>query len=239
MFDQIEMKLEKPIKINVQITLQALTLMAGKNGVGKSFTNKVMWATNFFQAMMIQKAITKGEVIQGATDTEVLQKVFDGTFDDQDFHGSIGLTGKGQELRFDINQGKIMNLRCNFEMTPVGMPTYLSSSVRSFTAIEQYLTIRNLMKVKVTSLESALSLDTFKLYDVFAYETLINKLPGFSKAIQRPEAVTLLEEAEIDVTKIESTNDGIYAFAKDGTKHKATNLGAGEQAILVLLLTTL
>ena len=245
MFTHAKIDMTNP-PMSANLSFEALTLLAGNNGVGKSFVNKLIWSCTFFQSLVQNSKLMGVTVLENKTDLEILQEVFDATFDDQNFQGRITLYSDGSfssasELIFSIDDGVIQNLSNKFDGSPVemvGLPTYLSSNVRSFGAIEKYLTIRNLMKVKIQSLEDALKLkDVFRLYDIFAYETLLAKFNKINEILKNPLTKEMLEG--IDIESFEVTENSINILDSKGIRTKATSLGGGHQAILVMLLVTM
>ncbi len=99
--DHININIDKPLKLDLNIEFNQLTMMTGANGTGKSFINKLNFcAVSISNVYILTKNLdlTKKQA----------QFFFDNCFDNQDINGEINL--KGQEsVGIYANYGIINN----------------------------------------------------------------------------------------------------------------------------------
>jgi len=246
-FTNTKLKFTNPIEINFDVKFKDLTLMCGANGVGKTFLNKMTWATMFIaNSFLLQKEYNQKALSEDFTDIDLVQFVLDTTFSDQDFNGEVKyyniepILGTPEEfLDFTIVDGKVTNLEYDFqELTSAANPVYLSAQTRQFSAIESYTSIKDLMGIEqLASFEHIEKLTGhFPLYDIFAMELLINKFPMISEVLKHLKSTgSKLEEELPDITEMFVEKGKVYGTIA-GKKTRISNLGAGHQALLIMFI---
>jgi hypothetical protein len=169
------------------------------------------------------------------------QFVYDRCFKDQNIHGTISATyesGAGLNLVFDKGQIKdvqFQNLE-NFERAT--MPVFMSSGMRLFTPISQYLKTRKRMGIKDRDLKPGQLhdlLEDYALYDVSYIEMLIRSTPititpQLKKSLEEFEIMENITSFEVDLDKPD------FYVVIDGNKKYMTTYGSGHQAAINMLM---
>jgi len=246
-FTNTRLRFDNPIAINFDVEFKNLTLMCGANGVGKTFLNKMTWATMFIaNAFLLQKEHNAPVLSDKFTDIDLVQFVLDTTFSDQDFNGDVKfyniepILGTPEEfIDFTIVDGKVTDLEYDFqELESASNPVYLSAQTRQFSAIESYTSIKDLMRIShLTCFEDIEKLTGhFPLYDIFAMELLIGKFPAISEVLkQLAGASPDLSDELPNITEMFVEKGKVYGTI-DGNKTRISNLGAGHQALLIMFI---
>lgn len=237
-YNYTAIKMVKPIKQTFNVETKNLTIVCGENGTGKSLLLKLTWLTTAFTSMVILRNNSGIEILKNKTDKEILKELFDASFEEQNFEGVFEFRDDLGILKFEMVNGEVTKLELTLKNNlTAGMPIYLSKEVRGFEVIDRYSKIKKLMNLNIQTLEDALKMkDMFKVYDVFALENLLFSFSKVSKLIESINKIdsNLLEN--LDIVKLE--NDfGIWYYDSKGKRRSALTLGAGHQAILIMLLT--
>lgn len=207
----------------------AINLLVGENGSGKTFL-----LVHSFVATYIMKIIELGGDSIAAAQT-TCATCFDNF---ETFTGSFKLSMSNDlELEVKIEEGVVTFCEMTGEgtVTPV---VYLSSAMRTFEPIHNYLKIRKGISKHGDQLvpeEFEKILMFFKLYDVSYLEGLIGKCP-----ILLSEAVELFDFGDDYPVKLDVDLDASEFFVKtkEGNTRKLTSYGSGHQAILNMLSST-
>jgi len=246
-FDGLQLSMTKPWQFHGTISYNKLTLLCGMNGVGKSFSNKLTWVNNFFFNTLLIAQMSDIELMPGKSQSDILQWMLDSTFFDQDFEGRVVMeaTDKITDvphyfLEYSLLDGKVLDFKTDFptKAQPMGPITYLSKEVRSFNNIENYLRTREMVAMPQTGSLTDYDklIEFFPLYDVLGHETLLlkfEKMPDLL-TLANKTSPELLEGLDILTLYVED-NKILYTDA-EGKVHRASKLGSGHQAILIMLL---
>jgi len=245
-FTNCKFELEDPVKLNVDMTFKNLNLLCGFNGVGKTFLNKMLYATHLFASVFLLEK-THGIKLNADFDArDTLQWILDNSFTDQNFNGEVKfynlepITGVPWEhLTFVLKHGQVQELNVDFmECTEAAMPTYLSAATRKFAALENFVTIKSLLGIE--TLEEFSDIDKlcehFPLYDILAIEKLIGKFDNISAILaQLKEIGNGLSDEIPNISYIKVLKNKIVCDI-DGKEQRITNLSAGHQALLIMFL---
>lgn len=215
------------------LNMNNLTILVGANGTGKTFCMVNFWATT-----TVLNIIALGELYksQGTEKLEAAQMVYNKSFSDQKFTGSIKTTfTDGSYIRITLDEGDVTSVDTSPNPTNVTPVVYMSGGMRTFSNISMYLKIR---KVETTGktltpaeIMQAMMLH-FKMYDVMYLENLIHRMPfEFPVDLQK----TLKDHYDFNETILSMHVDlqkcDFYITTTEGTKF-LTTYGAGHQSLL-------
>jgi len=249
-FSEADYNLTKPMNLTAKMEMRALNLISGENNVGKSLTNKLLWASTFFMNLkIIQKFNSLPD--EEMSDEEILETILNNTFDDQTFEGNITYSSRDEivkvafyKLEYRLENGKVYDLVIDFpnKAKPMGPIIYLSKEARDFSNIEKYLKIKkllNLQEIESWNSITALS-DYFKIYDILAIESLLQKFNDAKNLInfinQMPGGNELLDDELVDI-KMDHEKSELYYIDKNKNQKRLSTLGAGTQSIILMLLS--
>lgn len=253
-FTEGKFAITAPMKFDTDLQYNRLTLMTGMNNTGKTFLNKLLWASATFFNMKIVEKVT-GIKDTEKSDEEVFQFILDNTFAGNNINGSIEYRARDEVLgvayysiRFEMENGKLTWLKFDFpeDAQPMGAITYLSKDVRDFTNIERYLKTKKMLGVtELTNWDDIEKVcGMYKLYDVFAIEQLLIKLEEANQYIAMIRAMAgntadeLMGEMDIKSVKYDKDNMTVtYVNSKD-EERPLSSMGLGSQSMLTMLLTT-
>jgi len=249
-FSEADYNLTEPMKLIAKMEMKALNVICGENNVGKSLTNKLLWASTFFMNLKITQSFNSLPKEQ-MSDEEILELILNNTFDDQSFEGTINYSSRDEivkvafyKLEYRLENGKVCDLVIDFpnKAKPMGPIIYLSKEARDFSNIEKYLKIKKLLNIhEIESWDSITALsDFFKIYDILAIESLLQKFDNASEFItlinQMPGGNELLDDDLVDI-KLDHENSELYYIDKNKNQKRLSTLGAGTQSIILMLLS--
>lgn len=247
-FDGLQLNMTKPWQFQGTLTYNKLTLLCGANGVGKSFSNKLTWVNNFFFNTLLVAQMGEIKLMPCKNQSDILQWMLDSTFFDQDFEGRVVMeaTDKVTDvphyfLEYSLLDGKVLDFKCDYptKAQPMGPITYLSKEVRSFNNIENYLRTRDMLSLPQTGSLTDYDplIEFFPLYDVLGHETLLLKFELMPKLLEQVNKISpeLLDGLDIVTLYVEDRK--IMYTDSEEKVHRASKLGSGHQAILIMLLT--
>lgn len=238
-FSSVKFNIAEPLDMNdVDFTLNNLTLLCGANGSGKTFV-----LINVYALTGVANLITKGVgdgVVEGA------QFIFDNCLSDQNIDGTISsVFTNNSTLEITFKEGKVVDVNhTGFEnITDITPIKYMSSSMRLFSAMNQYLKVRKIFtnQGKENELLFNEMLGHYKLYDVAYIEGLIVSLP---KRIHGTKLAELKDSFNIDENIIEFNVDldkCEFYVNVDTTENRKylSRYSNGHQAILNMFLGNL
>jgi hypothetical protein len=224
----IHMSGEEMEMIAQNIELQNMTILVGKNGVGKSLIMKLTWVLEMIAQLIIkyQGKVSAADLIEGA------QFILDKSIPDIKAMAMLGIVFEsGAWITLTLLQGKVLNVEYGGfeEITQSTRPVFMSSEMRLFSTIKQYLTLRKMLNGNQEKM-----LEHYKLYDLMHIEGMITRMPlTVDKQIQ-----SSLEAFDIKgLTLIEFTSDD-FIGTFDGNKKVLSQLGNGEQAMINIIVTS-
>lgn len=252
-FTQAKLEITAPIALSTDLEFKRLSILAGMNNTGKSFLNKLTWAAATFLNMKIIEKIT-GLSDPDRTDEDVFQFILDNIFSANDLTGAAEFNSRDEilkvayfNLRFELKDGKLTWLKFNFpnDARPMGAIIYLSKDARDFTNIERYLKTKKM--AGITELKEWKDIETvcdmWKLYDVFAIESLLTKIEKADELLKTLKNMSAAQELlnEFDVVSINYDKEQMkieYENSKGQVKPIST-MGLGSQSILNMLLSSI
>lgn len=227
-------------------TDQSLNLLVGANGSGKTLILIQNWIVNYITNSYLFGKTTIEETTKG------LQLLFDKSFDHNDFTGHIHGEFEYIHIDFDIDNGQVSNLvftciGCDTkDIIPNGMPLYMSTSTRLFTAINQYVKFKKAIGIttpieKMTECDFMKLCESYKIYDIFFMESRLTLLSNPYFKMSSPTTVALKDAFKKDITHIfydQNKGEIQVTELKDGKPetYPVTRLSSGEQAMLNMLI---
>jgi hypothetical protein len=263
-FNSFEIKSKSPFKTEGKLNFEKLTLIAGENGTGKSFTMKLQWVANFYFSYMItnknyklilDRLGIKNENIktEQIDEKEFLKFCFETTFDDfNEFDIELKFIKREKYLEyfeygmtFKLKNGEIedFHLIIPDNLLPGGPVCYLSNSIRNFNRFEQYLMTKKMLGIQeVNSYEDFKKLtDFFKLYELITIEYVLNNLKNATTLEKSEQGQKLLfymseifEKYQDYNIIVDEDKCKIY-FQKNNIKKPLSSLSAGEQSLLTMM----
>ena len=225
--------IDEPFKFKTEgIEFSNIALFCGTNGSGKSFVLITVWAISTIAQMIVMANPPIAQLVQHA------QYVFDNSFKDQNINGIMSMifeSGATMTLTFD--KGKITDVGyTGFEGINTPMQTkFMSSGMRTFDSIGQYLALRNTYDVYGQERMLELLCKNYRLYDVMYIEALIACMPykvapELQEAFKNFDITETITEFGVDLVK----ND-FYCIIEGKQKYMQT-FGKGHQSIFNMLL---
>jgi hypothetical protein len=251
-FTHVKVKMDTPITMDTALEFKSLNLICGMNGAGKSLMNKLTWVAGIFLAGKIAEKVHN---ISDTKDTkESFQFILNKTFDNQDFNGEFEyhlrdelLSVSFYNVKFQVENGKVTELSWSFpdDVAPCGSVTYLSTYVRDFSNIERYLKIKNMMNIEsIRSWDDIEKLcDMFKIYDVLALESIIPKFENAGALLKSIKdtgiSAGLMDDFDLVDLEVDKKKGEIYYHNNKNDKIRISTLGAGDQSIIMMLISVL
>lgn len=251
-FSEIKCNITKPIHMSsLDMKFKPLTLITGLNNSGKSFLNKLMWAsTTFFNMKLVEKVTGLKDTAK--SDIEIFQFILDKTFIDNDIEGTIEYRSRDEllnvafySLLFTMENGKLTNLDFSWpdDAQPMGQITYLSKDARDFNFIDRYTKTKKILGI--TTIESWDNIEKlaewFRLYDIFAIETTIPKFKMVKSILDTASKVSkeLVDEIGIKDIEFDDSDGSLNYYDENNNKRNIRSLGAGSQSILMMILSSI
>lgn len=208
----------------------------GQNGSGKSFINKLTWALTTICGIYISDK--KQNII------EITQFILDNTFEEQNITGVVVFEYENNNtIEIELNGGKVVKsiISIDEEVIYFTETIYMSSQMRTFTAIKQYLTVRGMgcgvLKSALKEADLIKLLHVYKLYDI----SVIEKMLAYCKYNETPISKTFLEilskekglvlDENITHIGVDLEKNDFY-FLIDGKKKYLTTYSTGEQSMI-------
>ena len=251
-FTHIKVNMTKPLTMDTNLEFQRLNLIVGMNGAGKSLMNKLVWASATFLSSKIAEKVYN--IKDTKDDVDAFQFIMDNTFDEQDFNGTFEFHLRDELLnvsfyciKFEMVDGKVEDLRWSFpdDVIASGAVTYLSTFVRDFSNIERYLKTKNMMQVDTIhnwdDIEKLCGM--FKIYDILALESIIPKFENASALLKsiKDKGVTaeLMDNFDLVDLEVDRKKGEIYYYNVKNDKIRVSTLGAGDQSIIMMLVSVM
>lgn len=228
---KVECTFEAPLNMKLSsMDLNAINLICGQNGTGKSMLNKLIYFSTMTTYMHIEGSLKQ---IEGDEMKDKIQFVFNGVFDmPKELSGYLKCEYERGMFECHFSAGEIMTgmFTCDKGVKHASYPKYLSTTTRNFVSIEAILDYAKL--AEPTKLVSK-----YKLYDVMA----CGMLDQFARSISDipDEVVEMLKKFEVDICRLEmDENDRFVVTNSLGRKTFATSLSTGYQALLIMILSS-
>ena len=249
-FTDTKFEMTHPTEMSTNMNFNKLTVICGMNGAGKSLVQKLMWASHTFLNMKLVEKVT-GIKDTEKDDTTVLQYILDNTFDEQNFNGEFEWHMRDELLKvsfyvlqYKLTDGKVSDIHMSYpeDAQPGGGATFLSKDARCFGNIERYLKTKKMLNItELTGWKDLEALgDWFKLFDIFAIEQFLAKFDKAAPLIQMLKSFGGTDELlKIDLVdlKADSSTGKLYYINSKSEQKSLTTLGAGEQSIIMMLLS--
>ena len=250
-FTDVKCTISSPMSLTTDMTFKKLTILTGLNNSGKSLIQKLLWATHTFFNMKLVEKIT-GIKDNDKTDNEIFKFILDNTFSEQNFTGEFEwhqrddlLKVSFYSIKYTILNGIITDLNMSWpdDAQPGGKATYLSKDARDFNNIERYLKTKKMLNITdITSWSNLEALsEWYKLYDIFAIETSLVKFEKTNNLLQLLGNTkdSLLGDLDLVNIKVDQPAGKLYYINSKNEEKSLSSLGAGEQSIIMMLMSAL
>lgn len=172
----IKLNITDPLKMDMDIEFNKLSLFLGQNGTGKTFILVNVWALTFIASGIIVAKVQN----QPADVSALAQYVYDNSFSDQNISGIItGVFDENNEITITFEKGKVVSVThigLNKE-EDITVVRYMSSNMRLFSSISMYLKIRRPYATLSQGEALVNMIKDFKLYDCMIIEKMITSMP--------------------------------------------------------------
>jgi len=246
---KIQLKFDGASKFeDIDIKLEKLSLIAGKNGTGKSLMNQSIWYLNFclqiYQTLMLIKHPNIEEEVEKYL-KELPELIWDFNscqmfvrIESEEFNCDIVYTkeiDQDPEVRFNIDWRKSIAMQ---------QIIYLSSSHRNFNEIKKFKETKNLLGIEqLQDIEDLKKICKFyKAYDVMSLTTLSEKMDFLIR--EEIPRTHFLESVNSRLKKLDNFPEIVFDLSAKELKAKVNDrlvglnhLSAGEQNILFMMFT--
>lgn len=227
--NSVQVHLTAPLAVNYDVELRQLNLLVGMNGSGKSLILKLNWAFGTIMAGLVlsKEARTLPEI------QDIAQYILDKTFEDQNFTGTLGAKFDKAHFTVTVDAGQITNLEYEVDsaIDDASAPVFMSTTLRTFAQMNQYLKTESLVKAPEDMLEM------YRLYDVAFMERFKMKCDGGLKVSEEVKK-TLKEnfEIKVDVETISIENKSVVYTDSLGKTSSLAMLSNGEQSLINMVI---
>ncbi len=244
----------KDFSMELDIPFGQLNVIAGMNGVGKTFVMKTAWLAGILlQFYKVTLVMAPGKVDE--LFAEEAKKMFRYTFDNaEELNGSIMIQDEEEEIyRFVVSfkDGTVDYFNVDllnpakFSIGNIQSIQFNSKEARTFTQYAQYQKLKTRFGITDLTEEAIEEIcEFFKIYDVIWFEHVYQKLQhmiqnGLDPAYSEGIALELFHDVFEGKSKLigveEDSGVPVFVF-EDASKKKATELGTGHQSMLMIAL---
>lgn len=225
----VQCDITSPMTAKWDIALRELNILTGLNGSGKSLILKLNWVFGTIASTLVlnKEAMLTSEIEQMA------QFVLDKTFDSQDFHGTIGATFEKASIKIVLDKGQVTSLEYVTDclIDKASPPVFMSTTLRTFSQIDQYLKVEAMVK----TMEGMLEL--YKLYDVAFIARMKQRLEGGLKVSEEvKDTLKNNFDLKIDLETIGIENNSVVYTDSKGKISNLAMLSNGEQSLINMVL---
>lgn len=229
----ISFNLTSPMKMVLgSMDVNSINLFCGANGSGKTFLNKVIY---FVSMMAFMRVTRKFGHIPAISKRGKIQYLFDNIFTNpSEISGVLMAEFENGKFECYVTEGIVTSgkLVCNPDVKSASYPKYMSTTTRTFSAMEMVLALDKMMP-------NAGVLNHYKLYDLLQCH-LVRDF-ALTKSVLDLELRELLKSSyDMDVISVEYDENECKFSVTDsaGKKRLASSLSAGHQSLLNIMLTT-
>lgn len=231
-------------KFDVEIKdMRDISILVGQNGTGKTLHLVMIWCINTLVDAKYRYKFKTEEAFK-----QMCENVFKYAFIDLKLEGSITAKyNEGLEFNIAFTEGKVTNVTITKDNNIVvnTQTQFMSKQTRVFSDINRYYSIKDAMcpeSVKFSSFYSPSDkLETlnrmYRIYDILFMEKLKEVFATKQKIDQ--ELLDILDTTGTkDLEYIQYSGNKLIAYKKDGTEFNLETLGAGEQSMLVMHMSS-
>lgn len=235
-------KIDEPFKFNFdKLETNAINLLVGTNGVGKSVYLKINWMVATYMNYMLIAA-DNNVPFNG---TEMLHFLMTNTFTKCPMTGVIKMTFENGEFEAEFKDGSVVSVNTDTRPDIKGgaAPIYMSTTMRMFTDIVQYMRMKKLLGIpKGMPNEADLTklLELYRMYDISYVEGLLHYLENnltekflldFNTHIKLFDDKFSVKDFQVN----HELGDITYCDAT-GSDISLTSLGNGHQALINMVM---
>ena len=233
---QMRVHIDAPLKMDADLDIQNLVLLCGANGSGKSLALKLNWIVNMVTLILVKHRSIKTTPFFN----DVIQKLFDKSFDAQNFNGTVGADyDSGSTVSIILEKGKVKDVLSyiDCDITEAPTPIFMSTDMRTFESIHRYLAIS-----KSLPKDSDEILNHYKIYDCTYVDLLKTKIG--SEFLVTPALENTFKQFDLESKNFESFHydpDKNIFCIKVKDKPEIIDLATfskGEQSIINISLGT-
>jgi len=242
----------------LEVEAKGITLTAGKNNIGKTFMNKLVWYVQHIHGVYtIHRQLSHQTADQMFK--EYAKIAFRWTFSEPDeISGSVKIETDDNIMEIKIEEGevigfnhKIIDVESYINNGP-GLSLYCSAPMRSFTEFDKYTSMKKMLNIDPTLPHDDVDklCQIYKLYDVLWFENIALKIASFKengfqeKADIIEQLITsgddlLGNNAIRSVDSFHITEAGPCVRHENGSSIPLSRLSIGSQSMLILALFAL
>lgn len=223
---KLVLNITAPIKMDSEIELSQLAVFVGQNDSGKTLILKIAYA-------LATIGLSPGSPVK-VDPKEAAQFIFDNTFTDQNFNGSLKAIYTEGSVSVDLHEGKVLSVEITDLENPLPM-IFMSTDMRTFDQMVLYLRMRYQAGTD-PKIFMKMMLEAYRLYDFTYMEALIARCPirlpkPLTETLKNFDFKEPITSIEVDLEKCE-----FLAVLEDGSKKNIATYGKGHQAILNMFL---
>jgi energy-coupling factor transporter ATP-binding protein EcfA2 len=242
----IHMSFKKPAIVGQDLDLNAnaLTLMTGKNGTGKSFIMKLIWAASSVAAVIITNRDMPSEA-----KIHLAQFYINGAFVDTDqIDGTVEIKYEfGDSVEIAISNGVVthVNELLDPKLQPTSHPRYLSTNMRLMVEVTQYMKMKKALGIGKgipTDPDAMMKLcECYRLYDIMHAEDVIRTIDAGNSSeefLKEANKRLAIGEDHFDLKGLKVDYDAcdIKYKDKDDLWLSVASMGAGHQSLLNMFI---
>lgn len=228
--NSIQCDITAPLEMKaMDIELRNLSILVGHNGSGKSLILKLNWAFGTIASIFVLNP----EAMTFIDQQNTAQFILNHTFESQNFHGTIGATFEKAQIKITLDNGTVTDLEFTAEsnVTEATPPMFMSTTLRTFAQIDQYLKVEALVKTQEGMLE------LYRLYDIAFMERLKGRLSGGLKVSEDvKKSLKDKFELRIDLDTVSIEDKSVVYTDSTGKSGHLSHLSNGEQSLINMCL---
>ena len=220
----LDLNIDAPLKMKTNIEMNSLNILVGVNGSGKSLILKLNWILGTIGASAIQLRGSDPKML-----VEVAQFTFDKSFTEQNFNGNITCQFEEGQMMLILDKGKITSLipLIPSDVTNGSTPIFMSTTMRLFTQISQYLKLSKLL------INDEKILEHYMLYDLIYIKHLQHIIGTHYTAPQKlKDFLASFDLAKLEIESFQMNDENVYYTNTKGDQINLASLSNGEQALI-------
>lgn len=220
--ERLVLNITQPVKIDQDIEFSQIAVFVGANASGKSLLLKIAFALG----------AVGGVPVAPPGPNSSAQFVFDNTFTNQNFDGTLKAIYTNGSVNVELKEGKVVNTEITGKTVPV---TFMSTDMRTFDQMNLYLRVRKSSGDDPISFMKNI-LEAYRLYDVTYMEALLSRMPIAIPDRIKDSMKTFNFEEIIESIEVNTELCQFIAVLDNGNRKNIATYGKGHQAMLNMMI---